>query len=65
MSGGKFSLFLVEAKTKEKFNFSGLKNSLIGFLSESLVFAKKRANEQFAQKTSDSLIRSFLVNNHE
>ena len=36
-------------------------NSLIGFPSESLVFTQKRSNEQFAQKTSDSLIRSFLV----
>ena len=36
-------------------------NSLIGFLSESLVFAKKWANEGFAQKKSDSLIHSFLV----
>ena len=38
-------------------------NSLIGFLSESLVFAKKWANERFAQKSSDLLIRSFLVSN--
>ena len=39
-------------------------NSLIGFLSESLVFLRK--NEQMSdslKKTSDSLIRSFLVSN--
>ena len=36
-------------------------NSLVGFLSESLVFVKKWANEQFAQKMSDLLIHSFLM----
>ena len=36
-------------------------NSLIGFLSGSLVFAKKRLIRSFAQKKSDLLIRSFLV----
>ena len=36
-------------------------NSLVGFLSESLVFVKKWANEQFAQKMSDLLIYSFFM----
>ena len=36
-------------------------NSLIGFLSESVFFCKKLANKSFAQKMSESLIRSFLV----
>ena len=38
-------------------------NSPIDFLSESLVFCKKLANKQWAQKTSDSLICSFFVSN--
>ena len=43
-------------------DFARVGNSLIGFLSKSLFFffTKKRANERFAQKTSDSLI--FLSN---
>ena len=38
-------------------------NSLIGFLSKSLVFCKKLAIEQFAQKSNNLFIHSFLVSN--
>ena len=38
-------------------------NSLIGFLSKSLVFGKKISEWAIRKKTRDSLIRSFLVSN--